>query len=222
MFGASFSGWLHVWWGGLETHANRFLPERTVGKYVNTAYKVAWDQLCSAVLFNVGYVASVSLGKGENMEECAERIQEQVPSQMILHWKFWPAFHFFNFLYVPLDVSPFSRPSSCICILLTLVLAVSSRRNECDQGCLVGTAVVPNSRRIERRKACQNHRVRKCAWSADNHKGCNKGCSRMTNRPMERLAHTCRGRARCCGVDDSGRCSRTTGTSQHWSKPHLA
>jgi len=87
----------------LETHANRFLPERTVGKYVNTAYKVAWDQLCSAVLFNVGYVASVSLGKGENMEECAERIQEQVPSQMILHWKFWPAFHFFNFLYVPLD-----------------------------------------------------------------------------------------------------------------------
>jgi len=102
-FGAGFSGWLHVWWRFLESHAQRFIPVETHGRVKNVLYKLAWDQLFSAVLFNVGYVGFLSLAEGQNLTQCGERVQKQVPGQMILHWQFWPIFHFFNFMYIPLD-----------------------------------------------------------------------------------------------------------------------
>lgn len=102
-FGSAFSGWLHIWWGMLEKHASRVVPEETYGRVMNCLYKIFWDQGFSAVIFNVGYIAFAAAGEGRNLEETGMAIREKVPTQVMQHWKFWPAFHFFNFLYIPLD-----------------------------------------------------------------------------------------------------------------------
>lgn len=103
LVGSLFSGWLHTWWGALELHASRVVPISAVGRYAHTAYKVAWDQLFSATIFNVLYVSTVSLGSGQSMAQCMDRIRTQVPGQMLIHWSFWGPFHMGNFMYMPLD-----------------------------------------------------------------------------------------------------------------------
>jgi len=97
--GAFFSGWLHFWWGGLERAGAYCLPN---GKLANTAFKVFFDQALSAPMFNVSYVYIISQLEGMGHDASLNRTINTVPEQMVLHYKVWPAFHMFNFYFVPL------------------------------------------------------------------------------------------------------------------------
>lgn len=103
-FGAVFSGWIHHWWGGLETVAARFVPVDKLGngKLPNMFCKLFLDQVFGALAFNAGYVYTMSRGEGMEHTPAVDRCHATVPDQMVRHWQFWPLFHSLNFYFAPL------------------------------------------------------------------------------------------------------------------------
>ena len=96
MFGGTFSLWLHHWWGFLEKAGHVCVPVAANGSAVpNTLFKLFWDQTFSALLFNAGYIAAANCEEGASIEHMKECIEQQLPDQMVAHWKFWPLFHLF-------------------------------------------------------------------------------------------------------------------------------
>ena len=102
VFGGVFSLWLHGWWNFLERGGHRIAPVATRGTLLNASFKVFCDQTFSATLFNAGYIAAANAKPGATVGSVWSCVVAQTPSQMLLHWRFWPMFHLMNFIFIPL------------------------------------------------------------------------------------------------------------------------
>jgi protein Mpv17 len=110
-FGVVATGFLHNWWGFLETLVEARLP---VARYrlANSMTKVFVDQLLGAPFYIYNYyivtnfLQAIAAHKekrlGEIWEDTQSKANEMIWPTMFLHWRVWPIVHSFNFYFVPL------------------------------------------------------------------------------------------------------------------------
>ena len=119
-FGVVATGWLHHWWGFLESFVGRRIPVAT-NRFANTLVKVFLDQAIGAPLYIYTYYVITNFIQDlknrrlehdsnvvdkdmvfDTLKDTCDKASEMLMPTMFRHWTLWPAVHTLNFYYSPL------------------------------------------------------------------------------------------------------------------------
>jgi len=70
---------------------------------VNTAKKLAVDQLVNAPVFTAVFFWMIGVLEGHSWQRIRTKIEDEYWRTLYTNWMIWPAVNFVNFRYVPLD-----------------------------------------------------------------------------------------------------------------------
>ncbi|KDR14760.1 protein Mpv17 isoform X2 [Zootermopsis nevadensis] len=81
----------------------RLAKFKAKSSYVQTAKKVAADQLVAAPVILCTVMSSVSLMEGHNVEQTKEKLKNDYFEVLLTNYKVWPLVQFLNFSLVPVN-----------------------------------------------------------------------------------------------------------------------